>query len=154
MPHFDPTALVRIRRERGLSQEALARRLRRDRLQIVRWERQGAAPSPRRLVALAKALAAAPWELTTVTPKEATLADLRAWAGLTQAELAERAGLVRTTYAALERGELPLRPDVARQIARALGRGTRVADVAAAYGRSAPTPSPTSTLGRAAQVPR
>ncbi|MDQ6836046.1 MAG: helix-turn-helix domain-containing protein [Actinomycetota bacterium] len=87
-------------------------------------------------MALARALETTPWSLTTVTPEDATLADLRCWRGLSQAELAERSGLVRTTYAAVERGELPLRPDVASRIAKALGRGTTTADVEAAYRRA------------------
>jgi DNA-binding XRE family transcriptional regulator len=95
-------------------------------------------------VALARALDAAPWELTTVRPEEATFADLRCWAGLTQAQLAERAGLAPTTYAALERHELLLRPEVTRRIARALGKSTKTAEVEAAYRRSPGTRPSTS----------
>lgn len=125
-----------MRHERRLTQEELGRRLRRDRLQIIRWEHQGIAPSPRRLVALAKVLGVSPWELTTITPEVATLADLRSWAGLSQAQLAERAGMVRSTYAALERGELSLRPDITARIAKGLGKATKPADVEAAYHRA------------------
>lgn len=63
------------------------------------------------------------------------VADLRAWAGLSQQELADRAGVVRATYALVERAELPLRPEVAQELARALGR--RVREVELAYGRTA-----------------
>jgi DNA-binding XRE family transcriptional regulator len=76
-----------------------------------------------------------PWQLTTVDPRSAELADLRAWAGLSQQELADRAGVVRATYAVIERAELPLRADVARELARVLGR--RVREIELAYGRTA-----------------
>lgn len=71
----------------------------------------------------------------TIEPRSAELADLRAWAGLSQQELADQAGLVRAIYALLERTELPLRPDVAQALSRVLGRQVR--EVELAYGRTA-----------------
>jgi DNA-binding XRE family transcriptional regulator len=50
-----------------------------------------------------------------------TLAELRHRAFLTQAELAEQAGVSTSTIASIERGENPPRPSTARALAAALG---------------------------------
>lgn len=119
---FDPQALIRLRKARGLSHDALGARVARARPNMIAWEKGAAKPSPGKLVGLAQALEVEPWELTTVGPDNAELADLRSWAGLTQQELADKAGIMRSTYSLLERGGLPLRSDVAERIAKALGR--------------------------------
>ncbi len=133
--NFDPAALAEYRRHRGLSLDQLGERIGRARPNIITWEKGRSAPSPPKLVALAEALGVKPWQLTTVDPRSAELADLRAWAGLSQQELADRAGVVRATYALVERAELPLRADVAQELARVLGR--RVREVELAYRRTA-----------------
>lgn len=132
---FDPTALARVRKARGLSQEALGAAVGRARTNIIPWERSaGDTPSPRNLVLLAQVLDVRPWELTTVDPETAELADLRTWAGLTQRELADAAGIPRSSYSLLERGGLPLHADAAERIAAELGR--TVEEVQRAYERS------------------
>jgi transcriptional regulator with XRE-family HTH domain len=117
---FDPGALVRLRKARGLTQDALGARVGRARPNIIIWEKGRAKPTPAKLVLLAQALGVEPSRLTT-GPDGAELADLRGWAGLTQQELADRAGLRRSTYSLLERGGSQLRPDVAERIASAVG---------------------------------
>jgi transcriptional regulator with XRE-family HTH domain len=139
VPNFDPAALVRARSKRVLSQDALvealaAAGLRLDRSHLIRWEKGRQAPSPASLVALAGVLGIEPWELTTARPSTAELADLRMWTGRTQAELAEHVGMPRSTYVLLERGGLPLRPDVADALAAALDR--RPQEVRRAVNRS------------------
>ena len=136
---FDPAAMVRLRRARGLSHDALGERVGRARPNLIAWEKGPARPSPAKLVVLARALEVEPWELTTVGPAEATLADLRGWAGLTQPELAERAGIARSTYSLIERGGLALRPDTAERIAVVLG--VDVGEVERAHARSVPAPA-------------
>lgn len=132
---FDPHALVRARKARGLSQEALGEAVGRARTNIIPWEKvAGDTPSPRNLVLIAEVLDVQPWELTNVNPEEAGLADLRSWAGLTQRELADAAQIARSSYSLLERGGLPLHVEVAERIAAALGR--TVEEVERAYMRS------------------
>lgn len=133
--NFDPGALATYRRRRGLSLDQLGERIGRARPNLITWEKGRAAPSPPKLVALAEALGVKPWQLTTVDQRSAELADLRAWAGLTQQQLADLAGVVRATYALVERAELPLRPELAEDIAPLLGR--RVREVELAYRRTA-----------------
>jgi transcriptional regulator with XRE-family HTH domain len=137
---FSPAALVQLRRSRGLTQERLGELIGRARTNVIRWEKLVDTPSPRYLVKVASALQVRPWQLTSVDPAEATLADLRAWAGLTQLELADAAGLPRSTYSLLERGGLPLRADLAEGIAAVLG--CDASEVEAAYRRAkASTPA-------------
>ena len=133
--NFDPAALAEYRRRRGLSLDQLGARIGRARPNLITWEKGRSTPSPPKLVALAAALGVKPWQLTTIEPRSAELADLRAWAGLSQQELADQAGLVRATYALVERAELPLRPDVAQALSRVLGRQVR--EIELAYGRTA-----------------
>ena len=132
--NFDPTAMARHRRRKGLSLDQLGERIGRARPNLITWEKGRSSPSPRKLVALAEALGVKPWQLTTVDPRSPELADLRTWAGLSQQELADDAGVVRATYALVERAELPLRPDVAEALARVLGKRPR--DIELAYGRT------------------
>ena len=133
--NFDPAALAKYRRQRGLSLDQLGERIGRARPNLITWEKGRSTPSPPKLVALAAALGVKPWQLTTIEPRSAELADLRAWAGLSQQELADQAGLVRATYALVERTELPLRPDVAQALSRVLGRQVRQVELA--YRRTA-----------------
>lgn len=134
---FDPAALVRLRKARGLSHDALGERVGRARPNMIAWEKGPAKPSPAKLVGLARALGVQPWELTTAGPETAELADLRGWAGLTQQELADKAAIMRSTYSLLERGGLPLRRDVAERIAAAIGCDVEIVERAAARTRPA-----------------
>lgn len=52
----------------------------------------------------------------------AVLVDARKAAGLTQAQVAERAGLARSTLAELEKGRASISSDALWEIAKALGR--------------------------------
>lgn len=129
--HFDPDALRRIRRARGMTQQQLADAMGVARHYAVSWERQGrdpatgrpraVEPEPANLVRLAEILDVAPHELTTVDVEEATLADLRTWAGLTQKELAAQVELAGPTISSIEQGRRRLRPEVAHRIAQVLG---------------------------------
>lgn len=134
MRGFDPEALVRLRRARGLSHDALGERIDRPRPNIIKWEQGETTPSPEKLVVLARALGVHPWQLTRTRPASAELADLRDWAGMTRRGLAAAAGLTRETYSRLERGEIALEDDVAEALAAALGRD--VAEIRRAHRRA------------------
>jgi transcriptional regulator with XRE-family HTH domain len=54
-------------------------------------------------------------------PRLTRLRDLRLRAALTQAELADRAGLARTTIVRLEKGDPNALPPTLRRLQRALG---------------------------------
>jgi len=112
--------MARLRKARGLTLDALGELVGRARPNVIKWE-AGEAPSPPKLVALARALEVEPWQLTGTRPQVAELGDLRDWAGLTRRELAARAGIRRSTYADIERGEAPLTPATAEAVARSLG---------------------------------
>ncbi len=128
--NFDPAALRRLRQARGLTQEQLAKALGVSRTYVIYWERPrvdpntgrlvATQPEPATLVALADLLEVEPHELTTVDPQQATLADLRTWAGLTQRQLAERVGAAGPTIASIEQGRRRLRPELAERIATKL----------------------------------
>lgn len=131
---FDRQALVRLRRARGLSHDALGERIDRPRPNIIKWEQGETTPSPEKLVVLARALGVEPWHLTSTRPASAELADLRDWAGMTRRDLAATAGLTREAYSLLERGRAPLSDEVATALAGALGR--EVAEIRRAYRRT------------------
>jgi transcriptional regulator with XRE-family HTH domain len=105
---FDPDKLRAARAAAGLSQRALARRAGVPTTTIAKWEGGFHRPYAGKLAALALALGVPPAALTASDPGAGagTLAQLRVAAGLTQQEAASRAGLVRTRYSAIERGEI------------------------------------------------
>lgn len=125
-PNFDPAALRRLRRARRLSQDELAGRAGVPRTHVIRWERgakpteKAVAPLPANLVALAAALDVSPHELTTIDPDQASLRDLRTWAGLTATELAQRIGASRTTIHGYETGRSRPPQETACRLADAL----------------------------------
>jgi transcriptional regulator with XRE-family HTH domain len=133
---FDSVAMARLRKRRGLTLDALGELLGQSRQHLITWEKGLARPTPVKLVALAKALGVEPSALTTMSSEGPDLAALRAWAGLTQAQLAAAAGIPRPTYSALERGALALRLEVARRVATALGREPE--EIRRAYERRRP----------------
>jgi transcriptional regulator with XRE-family HTH domain len=117
---FDPDKLRGLRHDAGLTQEQLERRANLPARTVVQYENGWRAPYPKRLKELADALGATPDDMIAATAQ--TLAHLRARTGLTQKDAATRAGLVRTTYSAIERGEIAtLDEDTATRIAQALG---------------------------------
>ncbi|HSV66879.1 MAG TPA: helix-turn-helix transcriptional regulator [Mycobacteriales bacterium] len=120
VPNFAADKLRRLRDAAQLTQEELAERAGVPRLSVVQWERGWRVPIVSRLAALAKALDVSPAELTTAGEGigAETLAELRRNAGLTQTEAGAKAGLGRSSYSALERGEVvTLDPAVAQQLA-------------------------------------
>ncbi|HWI05486.1 MAG TPA: helix-turn-helix transcriptional regulator, partial [Acidimicrobiales bacterium] len=68
--------MARLRKARGLTLDALGELVGRARPNVIKWE-AGEAPSPPKLVALARALEVEPWQLTGTRPQVAELGDLR-----------------------------------------------------------------------------
>ncbi|HEX9889024.1 MAG TPA: helix-turn-helix transcriptional regulator [Nitriliruptorales bacterium] len=144
---YDPEALRRARetkRERTgakpgeWTQEHVAELMGVARTNYMAWERtEGTTrtPTPATIKRLAELLDVTPEELTTVTPDEATLADLRSWAGLTQADVAAGLAVSRPTYAMIERGERELTRDQVRRFAHLVGRSQKLVDQAHRRGR-------------------
>jgi transcriptional regulator with XRE-family HTH domain len=121
VPNFEPGKLRRLRQEADLTQEQLAQLADLPPKTIVQYENGHRAPYPTRLAALASALGVPAAELTAA-PVADTLAQLRINAGLTQQAAADRARLVRTSYSAIERGEVAaVDEDVLARIAAAFG---------------------------------
>ena len=130
---FDPGRLRQLRVAAGWSQRELAARAGTDRPTIAEYESGDRAPFYDRLAMLASALGVPPTELTQAGA--GTLAELRVAAGLTQLAAAERAGLIRTRYSALERGEVAtLDPGIADRLAQTFG--VSVEQIASAHALS------------------
>jgi len=118
---FDPAALVRLRRAKGLSHDALAELAGSARPTLIAYEKGGRTPGPVALRRLADALGVDVLALTSTTLRRATLADLRARTGLTKTEISEHLQLARHTYNRIERGVRQIEADVAASLAPLLG---------------------------------
>ncbi|MFD7161362.1 helix-turn-helix transcriptional regulator [Kribbella sp. NPDC059898] len=121
-PAFSPTRLAQMREARGLSHTALAELVGVRRQEVIRWQNQASprVPRPQMQKKLADALGVELVDLLEATTE--TLATLRRKHGLRQEDLAERAGLSRSTLQALETGKIAtLRPEFAERLAEVLG---------------------------------
>ena len=118
---FDGARLRALRHRAKLSQRALAARIGADETVIANYENGRAAPRVDRLGQLAFALGASPADLLPADYEVESLERLRVQAGMLQAEVAERAGMTRTKYAAIERGQTAtISPADARTLAAIL----------------------------------
>lgn len=122
-PGFDPGRLRSAREAAQLTQGALASAAGVHVNEIVEWEAGRRVPQVQTVAVLARALQLDPVALLDVDrDRELTLQQLRVAAGLSQQQAAANAGLLRTTYSLLERGETQtLSPADAAGIAAALG---------------------------------
>lgn len=125
MPSFDPAALVRLRRARGLTHDALGALVGLSRPALIAYEKSARTPGPTILYRLATALGVDVLELTSVTLRTATMTDLRARAGFTKTELANELDLRRHTYDRIERGVRQLEPELFPRLAAVLGVSER-----------------------------
>jgi transcriptional regulator with XRE-family HTH domain len=120
--NFNPAAARRARTRRGLSQEDVADQLGISRTNYLLLEQGSRGVGPAMLRRLADVLDVAPHELTGTKRSDATLRDLREWAGLTQTDVAGLLGAASPTgYATIERGQRPLTDDLAETLATAFG---------------------------------
>jgi transcriptional regulator with XRE-family HTH domain len=108
-------------------------------IMVRQWETGHRVPTVEMLGAVARALGVSPLALTDraeVDAAELTLRDLRLISGLTQQQAASAAGMVRTTYSSLERGETASLSDPdARSLAASLGVTAHMVHAAHAVGR-------------------
>jgi len=121
---FDPGRLRALRGDRGLTQAELAKGVGVRRTYLVQWERLGGratAPTAPMLRRLADVLQVRPCDLTCIEPEQALLSDLRAWAGLSQPDLARALQVPETTLSAVERGQRPLHASLAERLTVYLG---------------------------------
>ena len=102
---FDGARLRALRHRAKLSQRELGERIGADFTVIANYENGRAAPRVDRLGQLALALGASPADLLPDDYRVESLERLRVQAGMLQADVAERAGMTRTKYAAIERGQ-------------------------------------------------
>lgn len=120
VPSFDPDALRRLRRARGLSHDALGAQVGVSRPSLIAYEKGIRGIGVHTLHLLSRALGVDPLELTTATRATATVADLRARVGLSKSDLAELLGIHRTMWARIEQGSRRLRPELMPKVAGAL----------------------------------
>ena len=119
---FDGARLRALRHRAKLSQRELGERIGADFTVIANYENGRAAPRVDRLGQLALALGASPADLLPADYRVESLEHLRVQAGMLQADVAERAGMTRTKYAAIERGQTAtISPADARTLAGILG---------------------------------
>jgi transcriptional regulator with XRE-family HTH domain len=106
-PGFDPSRLRAAREAAHLSQSALADAAHVHISSIREWEAGRQIPRLDTVATLARALHITPADLLHQPPDgpTRTLQQLRAAAGKSQQHIADAAGLLRTTYSAIERGE-------------------------------------------------
>lgn len=133
---FDPRRLRAARAAAGLTQGGLAAAAGAHVKGVREWESGRRVPQVEAVAALARALGINPLDLTDRDTEQALmLPQLRAAAGLSQQRAADRAGLLRTTYSQIERGEVAT---LSEQDAAAIGSalGVDPAEVAAAHAAS------------------
>jgi transcriptional regulator with XRE-family HTH domain len=137
-PGFDGRRLRAARRAAGLTQLQLSELVGVHETAVTNWERGERVPRVDRLRVLAAALKVRPADLTDLAEDgPASLQALRVGAGLLQDQVAAGAGLTRTKYAALERGEIAsLSGRDAAALARVLGVGVGVVRTAHAVSRA------------------
>ncbi len=123
-------------RERaGLSQESLGRKVAVARTNYIAWENGGKPPSAASLKKLAAALGIPSEDLTSTDRSEATLRDLREWAGLTQSAVADCLGFASTSaWASIESGAIHLSDRHRQRLASLFDSSER--ELVAAWGRS------------------
>lgn len=123
MSGFDAGRLRAAREAAGLTRGALAEAAKVHAGSVNEWEAGRQVPRIETVAALARALHLQPGDL--LDPGEGTtptLDRLRAAAGKSQQQIATAAGMVRTTYSAVERGETAALGFTEHQaLARALG---------------------------------
>ena len=104
---FDPTRLVELRSDQGLSRSDLGRLAGVSYNSLLRWETGAAVPSPDLLARIATTLGVDVAALAAVREENRTLASWRTQSNLTQGDVATALGISCSTYSRLERGERP-----------------------------------------------
>jgi transcriptional regulator with XRE-family HTH domain len=156
MPGFSRSRLRAVREASGMTRRQLGAAAGVHQLAIRQWETGHRVPTVETVGLLARALHVSPLAFTDragVKSDDLTLRDLRLLAGLTQQQAAAAAGLLRTTYSCLERGETArLSTEDAACLARGLEVSPLEVQAAQAASRasylSRQTEPPSATSGR------
>lgn len=134
---FDGARLRALRQAAKLSQRELGDRIGADSPVIANYENGRMAPRVDRLRQLADALGVTPADLLPGDDGVSSLERLRVRAGLLQADVADGAGMKRTKYAAIERGQTAtITAADARKLAAVLSVGVDTVLVAQAVSRA------------------
>jgi transcriptional regulator with XRE-family HTH domain len=136
---FDGGRMRAFREEAKLSRATLAARTGVAATTLRNYEAGVQEPLPPRVKVLAKGLGVRPEDLLVASADEDdTLRQLRIRAGLRQADVAEWTGIRRTSYAAVERGEVAtLSGEDCAALAKVFGASQRVVRAAQAASRAA-----------------
>ncbi|MFV0535447.1 MAG: helix-turn-helix domain-containing protein [Cumulibacter sp.] len=121
---FDKEALVRLRRDAGMTQEDLAIVIGVNSTAVSSWEIGRTVPSPQNLEALRHALDDRMGRLVGEVDPLRALAEHRARAGLSQKQAAVATGLPTNTLRQIERGVRLPTTDEAAALAAAYGIST------------------------------
>ena len=138
---FDPDAFRQARlayKRKGISPQDLGRLADVGESTIWSWENGTRAPNIDKLMAAIAVLGVPVSRVVRISPGKLMLADLRNLAGLTQPELAKRAGMTTTSLSKLERAETHLTEAKAKALAPLLGVSPD--EVAAAWQRAKERP--------------
>jgi len=117
MRGFDRDALIAARQAKNMSVVDVARISDVAVSALRSWERGDRGPQVDRLASVARALDVPMSTLVKIDPPKSTLVDLRILTGRTQNELATALGMSTTALGALERAEVRLTDERARQLA-------------------------------------
>jgi transcriptional regulator with XRE-family HTH domain len=136
---FSGARMRAVREQANMSRAQLSARIGVAESTLGSYEGGRREPAPQRLAVLAKGLKVTPADLLApARVGDDTLRQLRVVKGLRQADVAQRAGMRRTSYADLERGEVAsLSEGDCDALARVFGVGQRVVRAAQAASRAA-----------------
>jgi len=115
---FRAPYLRRLREDRGWTQERLAVEVGVFPTMIGKWESGRIVPEVATIARLAAALGVRPQDFTELGPEQATLTDLRLWAGLSRAQTTARTGISERRLYWFEHGTREPADDVAAALAR------------------------------------
>jgi transcriptional regulator with XRE-family HTH domain len=124
---FSGAKLASARLAAGLTQERLAAVLHTSQRRISDWERGMITPRPELMPKVAAAVGMDALEFVASDPATPSLEDMRLAAGLSMDAVADRIGISRTRYRAMEVGAR--RRDPAPEVTQALAKAFAVPDV-------------------------
>ena len=115
---FNREGLIRLRTERGLTQEGLAIMIGVSPMSISAWERGRSAPDPANFARLSAALRDRGGDLVRPVNAARGLIEYRQRAGLSQTQASDRTGIALSTLRMIERGARLPTPDERAAIAK------------------------------------
>lgn len=150
MRGFDADSLRSLRIAAGIGPAELARVSGVSENAVRSWENSKATPLIDKLRAVMETLAQPISAVVLVPEDERYMSDLRILAGLTQPELAAKAGIPTPSLSGIERGHRPLTDRVVDDLCSALG--VNEATLKAAYSRTRTRPPGSLTTHRGVET--